>query len=206
MHRRRVALGTLLSLVVLTSVHVRSAEQILIAAGSAWKYNDTGTNLGTAWRAAAYNDARWATGSAQLGYGDGDEATVLSYGSNTSNRHITYYFRRSFTVANPAAISALTVRFVRDDGARHLPERRRGRPLEHADGHDHATPRCATTAIGGADESAWQQAPIDPGPAGGGHQRDRGGDCTSSRRRAPTSASISSCAPPRRRRPRRRSP
>ena len=117
MHRRRVALGTLLSLVVLTSVHVRSAEQILVAAASAWKYNDSGTNLGTAWRAAAYNDAAWATGSAQLGYGDGDEATVLSYGSNSSNRRITYYFRRAFTVATPAALGALTVRYVRDDGA-----------------------------------------------------------------------------------------
>ena len=44
---------------------------------------------------------------------------------------------------------------------RHLSERRRGRPLEHADGHDHLT-TLATTAIGGADESAWLQAPVDP--------------------------------------------
>ena len=49
MSRRRVALGALLSLVVLASVHVRSADQILVAAGSAWKYNDSGTNLGTGW-------------------------------------------------------------------------------------------------------------------------------------------------------------
>ena len=101
MLRSRVTLGLLLCLVAAANVPVRSADLILVGAGSAWKYNDSGTNLGTAWRATAYNDAAWATGSAQLGYGDGDEATVLSYGSNPLNRRITYYFRRAFTVANP---------------------------------------------------------------------------------------------------------
>ena len=77
-------------------------------AGSSWRYNDSGSNLGTAWRAPAYNDASWPAGPAQLGYGDGDESTVLSYGASTTNRRITYYFRRAFTVANPAAFAALT--------------------------------------------------------------------------------------------------
>ena len=70
--------GILFCLVHPVNVPVRSADLILVAAGSSWKYNDSGTNLGTAWRAAAYNDTAWATGPAQLGYGDGDEATVLS--------------------------------------------------------------------------------------------------------------------------------
>ena len=102
--------------VVTFGTNARSAEQTLIAPDSSWKYNDTGSNLGTAWRALAYNDASWPAGLAQLGYGDGDESTVLSYGSNPTNRRITYYFRRSFTVANPASIAALTLRYVRDDG------------------------------------------------------------------------------------------
>ena len=34
-----------------------------------------------------------------------------------TNSRITYYFRRSFTVANPGGFTALTVRYVRDDGA-----------------------------------------------------------------------------------------
>ena len=161
MYRRRVALGTLLSLVLLTSVHVRSAEQILVAAGSAWKYNDSGANLGTGWRAAAYNDTAWTTGVAQLGYGDGDEATVLSYGSNSNNRRITYYFRRSFTVANPAAFAALAVRFVRDDGCiiyiNGVEVVRSNMPS----GTVTYTTR-ASTAISGAAESSWFEAPIDP--------------------------------------------
>ena len=77
-------LSTLSLLLLMLGTHVRTADQVLIAAGSAWRYNDSGANLGTAWRAAAYNDAGWATGAAQLGYGDGDEATVLSYGTRKS--------------------------------------------------------------------------------------------------------------------------
>ena len=101
MLRSRVTLGLLLCLVAAANVPVRSADLILVGAGSAWRYNDSGTNLGTAWRARPTTMPRGRRGSAQLGYGDGDESTVLSYGSNPSNRRITYYFRRAFTVATP---------------------------------------------------------------------------------------------------------
>ncbi len=70
-----------------------AADQLLLPSGPTWRY-DSGTNLGTAWRTTTYDDAGWATGSAQLGYGDGDESTVISYGTSTTNRRITYYFRR----------------------------------------------------------------------------------------------------------------
>ena len=161
MYRRRVALGALLSLVLLTSVHVRSADQILVAAGVGVEVQRQRDEPRHGWRAAAYNDAAWATGAAQLGYGDGDEATVLSYGSNSNNRRITYYFRRSFTVANPAAFAALTVRFVRDDGCiiylNGVEVVRSNMPS----GTVTYTTR-ASTAISGAAESSWFEAPIDP--------------------------------------------
>ena len=51
-----------------------------------------------------------------MGYGDGGEATVIRYGPNSSSKYTTYYFRRAFTVADPAAWSTLTVRLKRDDG------------------------------------------------------------------------------------------
>src|SRR6187402_1029000 len=102
-------------LVAVLTTHV-VADQTLIPGGSIWRYDDSGTDLGSAWRAGAYNDAGWSTGSAQLGYGDGDESTVISYGTSSTNKRITYYFRRQFTVTSPA-FSALTLRYVRDDGA-----------------------------------------------------------------------------------------
>lgn len=83
---------------------------------STWKYKDDGSNQGTAWRALSFNDSAWASGPAQLGYGEDGEATVVSYGPNSSNKYITTYFRRSFNVANPAAIGSINMNLVRDDG------------------------------------------------------------------------------------------
>ncbi len=88
----------------------------LVAAGSSWRYLDNGSNQGTAWRASGFNDGAWAQGAAQLGYGDGDEATVVSYGPNASQKYLTTYFRRTFS-ANPATLGTVTLNLVRDDGA-----------------------------------------------------------------------------------------
>ena len=89
----------------------------LISYGSSWKYKDNGTNQGTAWRAPAFVDLLWASGNAQLGYGDGDEATVVSYGTNASNKYITTYFRKAITIADTSLYSGYTLNLIRDDGA-----------------------------------------------------------------------------------------
>jgi len=89
----------------------------LIATGSVWKYNDTGANLGNAWRWPAFDDSAWPSGPAQLGYGDGDEATVVSYGPEVGNKFITTYFRRSFAVSNAATVARLSAQLLEDDGA-----------------------------------------------------------------------------------------
>lgn len=91
----------------------------LVPKNALWKYAVTAASLGTTWRGLAYNDntATWAQGSGQLGYGDGDEATVIGFGGNTAARYMTTYFRKSFTVADPQAVTALKVQLLRDDGA-----------------------------------------------------------------------------------------
>lgn len=94
-----------------------NAQTTLVAAGSTWKYLDNGTDQGTAWRAAAFNDSGWASGAAQLGYGDGDEATGVSYGPSSSAKYVTTYFRRAFTVADATQFTKLTLNLLRDDGA-----------------------------------------------------------------------------------------
>jgi hypothetical protein len=88
-----------------------------VAAGAAWKYLDNGTDQGLAWRAPSFDDAAWRSGPAQLGYGEGDEATVVSYGPDSRNKYITTYFRHSFDVTNASAFTSLTLRLLRDDGA-----------------------------------------------------------------------------------------
>jgi hypothetical protein len=89
----------------------------LIATNASWKYLDNGSNQGTAWKAANFNDVSWVSGNAELGYGDGDEATVVSYGGSSNNKYITTYFRKSFTVPNASLYSSLMFGLVRDDGA-----------------------------------------------------------------------------------------
>src|SRR5213078_2569016 len=102
-----------------TTTTVPPTEQPVtyIATGATWKYLDNGSDQGTAWRATGFNDSTWASGAAELGYGDGDEATVVSFGPNSDAKFITTYFRKSFSVANASQVSALNLLIKRDDGA-----------------------------------------------------------------------------------------
>ncbi len=92
------------------------AQTTLIATGTAWKYMDNGTNQGTAWYGTGFSDASWASGNAQLGYGDSDEATVVSYGPSSSAKYITTYFRKTISVADASLFTNYTLNVQRDDG------------------------------------------------------------------------------------------
>lgn len=93
-----------------------SAQTTLVTSGSSWKYLSNGSNQGTAWRSTTFSDTSWSSGLAQLGYGDGDEATVLSYGTSSSKKYITTYFRKTFNLADPTIYSNYTLNVKRDDG------------------------------------------------------------------------------------------
>ena len=86
----------------------------LVAAGSVWRFLDNGTNQGTAWRAIDFVDTAWKTGAAPLGYGD-PVATVVSFGSRSTRKHITTYFRQAFNATT--GFTSLSLRLRRDDGA-----------------------------------------------------------------------------------------
>ncbi len=98
-----------------TLVWIAVAEPV-VSDGSDWKYLDDGSDQGTNWFAAAFDDRGWSNGPAQLGYGDGDETTVVSFGPEENNKYITTYFRRAFVVENAASFSSLTLSLLRDDG------------------------------------------------------------------------------------------
>jgi hypothetical protein len=89
----------------------------VVPPGSSWKYLDDGSDQGTAWSGVGFDDSTWAAGPAQLGYGEGDEATVVSFGPDEDNKYVTTYFRHSFQVANPADFNQLALGLLRDDGA-----------------------------------------------------------------------------------------
>jgi hypothetical protein len=133
----------------------------LVPAGGTWRYLADGSDQGTAWRAPAFNDAWWTTGPAQLGYGDGDEATVVAYGANASAKHITTYFRRTFSVPNPADFGSVSLRMLRDDGAVvYVNGSEVFRTNLPAGAISHTTP--ASAAMVGVDESAFVSAALSP--------------------------------------------
>ncbi|MBX2898114.1 MAG: CotH kinase family protein [Cyclobacteriaceae bacterium] len=88
----------------------------VIPAGAVWKYSDTGVLPAANWNSLTYNDAAWASGPAQLGYGDGDEQTVVSFGPNANNKYITTYFRKSVNISNVNQIAAVQASALFDDG------------------------------------------------------------------------------------------
>ena len=95
----------------------------LLPLASAWKYLDDGTDQGTAWRAASFNDSAWSNGTARLGFGADalPVATVIrqfvqTNGVNTARQITNYYFRRAVVVTNPADFATIQFRYQRDDG------------------------------------------------------------------------------------------
>ncbi len=90
----------------------------LIPPGSNWKYLDTGNAPPTDWKAPEFDDGNWDLGGAELGYGDGDETTTVSYGNNANDKHIATYFRHNFNFdgSESQELQAL-LQLRRDDGA-----------------------------------------------------------------------------------------
>jgi hypothetical protein len=88
--------------------------QTLIPSGSVWKYYDQG-DVGTpSWKDNNFDDSAWASGNAELGYGDGDEATVVSFGPDANNKYITTYFRKMINLTEQRSID---FQIKMDDGA-----------------------------------------------------------------------------------------
>lgn len=146
--------------VTLTSVGTTSYTPI-IDDRSEWRYLDNGSNQGTTWKEVGFNDSTWKVGNGQFGYGDGDEQTVVSFGPNSGNKYITTYFRKTFTVTNMAGMDSVLLKIMRDDGAVVYIN---GQPLQTrfnmpGGAIDYLTP--ASGAVGGGDESAFQELVID---------------------------------------------
>ena len=135
----------------------------LIIPGDSWHYLDDGSDQGTAWKEIAFDDQNWKQGLAELGYGDGDEKTVIEFGDNSSRRHITSYFRKSISLlANPNLTrSRLLAHLLVDDGAivyvNGTEVIRVGMPQGEI-----SFQRRASETVGGDDEATFRMFDLDP--------------------------------------------
>lgn len=99
-----------------TSSDGPTPEHTLIPLEAAWRYLDDGSDQGIEWRTQEFDDTAWPNGPAQLGYGEGDEQTVVSYGSDPSLKHVTTYFRKTFTLDAGVNFDRLLMRILYDGG------------------------------------------------------------------------------------------
>ncbi|HEU0010932.1 MAG TPA: immunoglobulin domain-containing protein, partial [Verrucomicrobiae bacterium] len=90
-----------------------------------WRFNDSGTNLGTAWRAASYpaeTNSGWSTGTGLFGV-DTTQAFSSLYPAPIHTPmvlgagRITYYFRTRFLLPQDPASNVVEVTLWADDGA-----------------------------------------------------------------------------------------
>jgi hypothetical protein len=144
------------------SYSVSTTTDTIFGTGSTWRYRDTGIDLGSSWRSNSYNDTSWSSGVGEFGYGDGDEATVISFGPNANNKYITSYFRKSFNLSNVADITALTLQLRRDDGAVIYINGVEAARSNMATGSVTAS-TLAASAVGGTDESTLYSFELNPG-------------------------------------------
>ena len=88
-----------------------------IPRGSVWKYRDAPGAPEAGWNSMDFDDSTWKEGAGKLGYGDGDERTLLSFGSDEKKKPLACYFRRSFDVEDPSRFAGFELRCLVDDGA-----------------------------------------------------------------------------------------
>ena len=96
--------------------HFGAGTTAVIPFGATWRYLGTGADPGPDWKSAAFDDAAWPSGRAQLGFGEGDEATVVTHGLPPPQVPMTTYFRATFHILNLAEIASGFLRVYRDDG------------------------------------------------------------------------------------------
>jgi hypothetical protein len=146
---------------LVVTVNRQSGPVSVVTRGSTWKYWDQGNLPAANWNTSAYNDAGWPTGAAQLGYGDGDEATTLSYGPNSGDKYTTTWFRKQFSVSAVSRIQELTLGVQRDDGVvvylNGVEVSRSNMPVSAID-----ETTFANSAVGGAAENTFYEAQVDP--------------------------------------------
>lgn len=104
-----------------TESSVQFEDSTLLDLGPGWKYFKgtrepspaVGGAASIAWTQPDFDDAAWPAGSTGIGYGDNDDATVLS---DMRNSYLSVYLRREFTLDSPLDAKGLLLTVDYDDG------------------------------------------------------------------------------------------
>ena len=93
-----------------------SASNCLIATTDTWKYYDKGEPASN-WNSNDFSDNAWASGQAPLGYTMTGVTTTVSYGSDSSQKNPTTYFRKKVSLnSTPSSNDQFLFNYKIDDG------------------------------------------------------------------------------------------
>lgn len=89
-----------------------SQDTRLVEVGSLWRYRKGTSSPPTSWNQPEFDDLEWERGPGGLGYGDGDDTTILA---DMQNNYLSVFLRTEFE-ANPDTIDRLILKVNYDDG------------------------------------------------------------------------------------------
>ena len=89
----------------------------LLASTNLWRYEQSGADQGTAWRAPTFDDSAWPQGPGPLGFADTAIPEPINTPLTVALTKTNFYFRTTFLVPANSTPSGLQVTHLVDDGA-----------------------------------------------------------------------------------------
>ena len=101
------------------STSVTTELNVLLPLEAEWKYNDSGSDLGTNWAGITYDDQSWPVGPALFGRETTPEIYPIPFRTllTLANGKVTFYFRTRFQYNGPSSGVRLIATNLLDDGA-----------------------------------------------------------------------------------------
>ena len=94
-----------------------AVQKMVVSVGGEWRYHDKATAPNRNWARSTFDDSGWSVGPGLLGYGNGNEATEISFGTNPDRKNVTAYFRQTFEIEDAILIDKVIFKLLRDDAA-----------------------------------------------------------------------------------------
>src|SRR5262245_20899322 len=107
---RWTLIGSLLAVLCHSMPESNAQILSLITNGVSWEYLADGTAPPSDWNKRPWTASEWRKGPAPLGYGRGDESTLIFAGPGDGP--LTTYFRLALVITNEEPFQSVTLRLV----------------------------------------------------------------------------------------------
>lgn len=94
---------------------LRFTRNAIFESNAEWYFSDDGMQKPEDWMQPNYDYLDWSIGSGVFGYNNGNEQTIVDFGTSSQNKHVTTYFRKDVFVESPSDYQL--IKLLVDDGA-----------------------------------------------------------------------------------------